>query len=225
MSEEQETEHEPEEETVHESEEKRSRRGIATFFRRLANRFSRNEPVPVNDEQTVTVEPPAEAEFEVELEREDGELSLEVEVEWPEEESEIDTDTEASKATFQVYEDKAEEYRWRLRHDNGNIISDSGEGYSSKQNAMNGLDSVKTNAAGGYVVDLSRDDDEGDEDGGSNATFEIFVDSADKFRWRLRHDNGEIIADCGSGYSSKQKAKQGLRSVKSNAPGAAVEEE
>jgi uncharacterized protein YegP (UPF0339 family) len=61
--------------------------------------------------------------------------------------------------------------------------------------------------------------------GGSNATFEIFKDSADKHRWRLRHDNGEIIADGGQGYSSKQKAKQGMRSVKTNAAGAAVEDE
>jgi len=31
--------------------------------------------------------------------------------------------------TFELYQDRAGEYRWRLRHDNRNIIADSGEGY------------------------------------------------------------------------------------------------
>ena len=212
-------------ETVHESEEKRSRQGISTFFRRLARRLSRGEKVPVNDEQTVAFDPPAEAELEVELEREDGKISLEIEMDWEAEDGDIDTDAHESKATFQVYEDSAGEYRWRLRHDNGNIIADGGEGYASKQKAKQGLESVRKNAAGGHVVDQTRDETVENEDSGSKATFEIFQDSGEKWRWRLRHDNGNIIADCGQGYASKQKAKQGMRSVKTNATGAEVEEE
>jgi uncharacterized protein YegP (UPF0339 family) len=57
------------------------------------------------------------------------------------------------------------------------------------------------------------------------ATFELYVDSADDWRWRLRHDNGNIIADSGEGYASKDKAKQGIRSVKTNAPDADIEEQ
>jgi len=211
------------EETIHEAEETRSRQGIATFFRRLARRLSRGEKVPVNDEQTVAFDPPAEAELDVEIEREEGELSLEIEMDWAEDEGAVDTDADESKATFQLYEDNADEWRWRLRHDNGNIIADSGQGYASKQKARQGLDSVKENAAGGHVVDQSRDEDVDTGNAGSKATFEIFQDAAQKWRWRFRHDNGNIIADCGGGYASKQKAKQGLRSVKTNAPGAAVE--
>jgi hypothetical protein len=58
----------------------------------------------------------------------------------------------------------------------------------------------------------------------SKATFELFEDKEGKWRWRLRHDNGNILADSGEGYASKQKAKQGLESVKTNAPGADVVE-
>ena len=213
------------EETIHESEEKRSRRGISSFLRRLSNRLRRGEPVPVDEEQTVTVEPPEEADLNVEIEREDGNISLEVDVEWPEEEGgEIEMEVQASKATFLLYEDDAGEHRWRLRHDNGNIIANGSEGYASRQKAKQGLESVKNNVAGAYVEDLSKEDQE-PQDGGSKATFELFRDKEDKFRWRLVHDNGNIIADCGQGYSSKQKAKQGLNSVKSNAPGAPVETE
>ena len=57
------------------------------------------------------------------------------------------------------------------------------------------------------------------------ATFEVYEDAEEKFRWRLRHDNGNIIADSGEGYASVQKAKQGIESVKSNAPDASIEEQ
>ncbi len=56
-------------------------------------------------------------------------------------------------ATFELYVDEANEYRWRLVHQNGNIIADSGEGYTSKDNAINGLESVKENAPSAPVED------------------------------------------------------------------------
>lgn len=49
----------------------------------------------------------------------------------------------ANKPTFQVYEDSAGEWRWRLVASNGNIIADSGEGYQSKQGVKRGIESVK----------------------------------------------------------------------------------
>jgi len=54
------------------------------------------------------------------------------------------------------------------------------------------------------------------------ATFEIYRDNVGEWRWRLRHDNGRIIADSGEGYSSKQKMLQGIESVKENAPAATI---
>ena len=57
---------------------------------------------------------------------------------------------------------------------------------------------------------------------GSKATFEVYRDRGDQWRWRLVHDNGRIIADSGEGYASRQKATEGLESVKRNAPDADV---
>ncbi len=57
-------------------------------------------------------------------------------------------------ATFEIFEDSAGEYRWRLRHQNGNIIADSGEGYASKQKAKQGIESVKDNAADADIVEV-----------------------------------------------------------------------
>jgi len=56
-------------------------------------------------------------------------------------------------ATFELFKDQAGEYRWRLRHENGNIIADSGEGYTSKANAENGIESVKENAPDAPIED------------------------------------------------------------------------
>ena len=60
-------------------------------------------------------------------------------------------------------------------------------------------------------------------DGGSKARFEVYRDQAREWRWRLVHVNGNIIADSGEGYNRKAGAMKGLKSVKRNAPGAAVE--
>lgn len=57
----------------------------------------------------------------------------------------------------------------------------------------------------------------------SQATFELYIDSAGEWRWRLRHQNTEIIADGGEGYSTEQAARNGIQSVKRNADAAPVE--
>lgn len=54
-------------------------------------------------------------------------------------------------AKFQVYKDRAGEWRWRLRADNGEIIADSAEGYVNKSDCKHGVDLVKTKAPGAQV--------------------------------------------------------------------------
>ena len=53
-----------------------------------------------------------------------------------------------SKARFELFEDASGKPRWRLRHRNGNIIADSGEGYASRSNAVEAVTKVKANAPG-----------------------------------------------------------------------------
>jgi uncharacterized protein YegP (UPF0339 family) len=53
-------------------------------------------------------------------------------------------------------------------------------------------------------------------------TFELFQDAAGEWRWRLVAPNGNIVADSGEGYASKQGAKRGIRSVKEGAPEASI---
>lgn len=53
--------------------------------------------------------------------------------------------------------------------------------------------------------------------------FEIFQDQANQYRWRLKAANGEIIAQS-QGYTTKSACKNGIESVKVNAPTAPIEE-
>jgi uncharacterized protein len=48
--------------------------------------------------------------------------------------------------TFELYKDKKGEFRWRLRHANGNILATSSEGYKSKASASKCIENVKNSA-------------------------------------------------------------------------------
>lgn len=48
------------------------------------------------------------------------------------------------------------------------------------------------------------------------AKFELYTDTAGKYRFRLKAGNGEVIATS-QGYSSKSGAQNGIDSVKRNA--------
>ena len=52
---------------------------------------------------------------------------------------------------FEVYTDKAGEYRFRLKARNGEIIAAS-EGYKAKASCLNGIESVRKNAPEADVV-------------------------------------------------------------------------
>ncbi len=55
-------------------------------------------------------------------------------------------------AKFELYVDKGGEFRFNLKASNGEVIASS-EGYSSKASAINGIESVKKNAADAVVED------------------------------------------------------------------------
>lgn len=52
---------------------------------------------------------------------------------------------------FEVYQDKAGEYRFRLKATNGQVIA-TGEGYKAKASCLNGVESVKKNAPDAEIV-------------------------------------------------------------------------
>jgi uncharacterized protein YegP (UPF0339 family) len=54
--------------------------------------------------------------------------------------------------------------------------------------------------------------------------FELYKDARGEYRFRLKAGNGEIIA-VSEGYASKASAKNGIESVRTNAPTATVDDQ
>ena len=55
---------------------------------------------------------------------------------------------------FEIYKDKAGEFRFRITATNGNVLAAS-EGYKQKASAVNAIDRIKSDAAGAATVDNS----------------------------------------------------------------------
>jgi uncharacterized protein len=60
-------------------------------------------------------------------------------------------------AEFEIYkaQDNPQDFRWRLRANNGEIIADSGEGYNDKDDCEDGIELVKTQSPSATVQDLT----------------------------------------------------------------------
>ncbi|QSG11499.1 DUF1508 family [Halapricum desulfuricans] len=50
-----------------------------------------------------------------------------------------------------LYAGRGGQWRWRLRHRNGNVIPDSGEGYAERNKVHDAIESVKKNAPGATI--------------------------------------------------------------------------
>lgn len=55
---------------------------------------------------------------------------------------------------FEIYKDSAEQYRWRFKAPNGEIVGSS-QGYTTKQSAKDGAGVVKNHAAGAVIEEVS----------------------------------------------------------------------
>ena len=105
---------------------------------------------------------------------------------------------------------------FNLKAGNGEVIAVS-EVYASEKACMSGIESVRKNAVEAKLEDQTV---EGFEKV-TNPKFEVYVDKAGEFRFRLKARNGEIIA-VGEGYKAKASCLNGIDSIRRNAPDAEV---
>ena len=110
-------------------------------------------------------------------------------------------------------------FKFDLKAGNGEVIATS-EVYTTEQGCLNGIESVRKNAVDAKLEDQTVENFEAV----TNPKFEVYVDKAGEFRFRLKARNGEIIAT-GEGYKAKASCLNGIESVKKNAPEAEVVEE
>lgn len=108
--------------------------------------------------------------------------------------------------------------KFDLKAGNGEVIATS-EVYTSEKSCLNGIESVRNNCVGG-VEDQTVEGFEVLK----HPKFEVYLDKAGEYRFRLKARNGEVIAT-GEGYKSKASCLNGIESVKKNAPEAQVVKE
>ena len=101
--------------------------------------------------------------------------------------------------------------RFNLVAGNGEVIGVS-EVYASRSGLRNGIASVRKNAPIAPVEDQTVEEVEKVK----NPKFEMYIDKAGEFRFRLKARNGEIIL-ASEGYSQKAGCKNGIESVRKNA--------
>ncbi|GAA3579193.1 YegP family protein [Snuella lapsa] len=104
-------------------------------------------------------------------------------------------------AKFEIYTDKKEEFRFRLKANNGQIILAS-QGYNTKAGCKKGIASVRLNA----IID---------------GRFERLTSKGRNPYFNLKAYNGQVVGTS-EFYNSVSAMENGITSVAKNAPEASI---
>lgn len=105
--------------------------------------------------------------------------------------------------TFEIYKDKAGEFRFRLNSSNGQTVLTS-EGYKTKASARNGASSVEKNCQ-------------------TETRFEKTRTPAGNYRFALKSSNGQVVGTS-QNYKSASGRNNGVAAVARAAIGATVKD-
>jgi len=105
---------------------------------------------------------------------------------------------------FEIYKDKAGEYRFRLKSSNGQTILAS-EGYSKKASCTNGIESVQKNCLDAKC-------------------YEKKTTAGGKFRFSLKAKNGQVIGTS-ENYDTESARDNGIAAVGRAAPAAVIDDQ
>jgi len=108
---------------------------------------------------------------------------------------------------FEVYQDTAKEYRWRLAFGEDKerqVLATGGQGYKAKGDCLHGVKSI--------------------QEGIDKLTFETYEDKAKENRWRAKASNGQVVAASGSSYKTKAECDTAVETIKKGAAKATIEE-
>ncbi|MFO8116398.1 MAG: DUF1508 domain-containing protein [Halorubrum sp.] len=107
-----------------------------------------------------------------------------------------------TRARFEVYTDRAGEARFRLRHENGDVLADGGEGYASRRGVRRAITALRELV--GPAAYLRCDP----------AGFEVYRDEGGAWRWRLVGPNGRALAESPTGYAARSGAVNGAKGAR-----------
>ena len=111
-------------------------------------------------------------------------------------------------AKYQVYKDSKGKYRFRFRAGNGRIVA-IGEAYEQHASCLKGIRSIQNNC-NSEIEDLTIESKKI-----PNPKYQIYYDDQNKFRFRLKAKNGEIIAQ-GEGYETKEGCLNGIDALRNS---------
>ena len=99
--------------------------------------------------------------------------------------------------SWEIYQDKAGEYRWRRTATNGNIVGASTQGYSGKSDCEA---NAERHGLNGNPKGL-----------GASDSWEFFTDKSGEHRWRRTASNGEIVGASSESYAGKADCEANAR--------------
>ena len=105
---------------------------------------------------------------------------------------------------FEVYQDAAQEFRWRLKAGNGEVLATSGQGYRAKTDCQKGMERIEKEA--------------------DKLVFEVYQDHANEFRWRAKATNGQVVATSSQGYKAKADCEKAIDLIRKGAAKSDVED-
>src|SRR4051794_35034505 len=76
---------------------------------------------------------------------------------------------------FEVYQDAAKEYRWRLKGPDGKELATAGQGFQTKASCKRSVELIQAEADG-------------------KLKFETYEDRGKEIRWRAKSANGQVVA-------------------------------
>lgn len=109
-------------------------------------------------------------------------------------------------------------FRFNLLATNGQVIAVS-ETYSTEDACLNGIESVRSSCLG-PIEDQTVENFEVL----THPKFEVYLDKAGNYRFRLKARNGQIVA-VGESYKALDSCLNGVDSIKRNAPDAEIVKE
>jgi hypothetical protein len=108
------------------------------------------------------------------------------------------------KLVFEVYPDKKDEFRWRLKADDKTVAT-SGQGYKAKADCKKGIERIKADAD-------------------TKLKFETYQDKKKDWRFRIVAKNGQTIGASSEGFTDKSDADKVIGEIKKGVKNSTVVE-
>jgi uncharacterized protein YegP (UPF0339 family) len=128
---------------------------------------------------------------------------------------------QAAKVTIEVYKDKGGDFRFRLKDDDGALLAMSAKGYT-KAECHKLIEAIRRDVARARFEDAEKGEKVA---AGKGAIFEMYKDKSGDYRFRLKDDDGALLAVAIKGYRTKAGCQTVIDAIKRGAAKAKLVEE